>query len=247
MSASAESPLPANISDSGARPPESAGPPAFTAGLRAAAAAVWEQQQRHPFVRGLADGTLPPARFLFYTRQDAVFLRALNRVFGYAAARADSAAAQGHFARLLLETGAILEDLHERYAASQGLPAPALAATAPAPTTYAFTRHLLSTALTDSYPALIAALLPSMWMYDELGQALAAQGPPPADHPYRAWLLAHAGPHLETTTAWMRALLDARAPELTAADRAHLAEVFLISSRYEVLFWDMAWREEAWP
>jgi thiaminase/transcriptional activator TenA len=86
-----------------------------------------------------------------------------------------------------------------------------------------------------------------MWMYDELGHALAAQGAPPADHPYRDWLLVHAGPHLQDITAWMRALLDRRAPTLAAADRAHLQDVFLISSRYEILFWEMAWHEEDWP
>ena len=47
-----------------------------------------------------------------------------------------------------------------------------------------------------------------MWMYDELGRGLAAQGPPPADHPYREWLILHAGPHLNSVTAWLRAALD---------------------------------------
>ena len=219
----------------------------FTAGLRAAAAPIWRQQQAHPFLRGLADGTLPAAKFLFYTRQDAVFLREMNRVFGYGAARAETGADQAHFARLLIETQQILDDLHGRYAASQGVDAGDLAATRPAAVTYAYSRHLLSTAVADSYPALIAALLPSMWMYDELGHALAAQGTPPADHPYRDWLQVHAGPHLQDITAWMRALLDRRAPTLSTADRAHLQDVFLISSRYEILFWEMAWREEDWP
>jgi thiaminase/transcriptional activator TenA len=219
----------------------------FTTGLRAAAGPIWRQQAAHPFLRGLADGTLPAAKFLFYTRQDAVFLQELNRVFGYGAARADTGADPAHFARLLIETQQILDDLHGRYAAGQGVDAATLAATRPAAVTYAYSRHLLSTAVTDSYPALIAALLPSMWMYDELGHALAAQGTPRADHPYRDWLLVHAGPHLQDITTWMRALLDQRAPTLPAAERAHLQDVFLISSRYEILFWEMAWREEQWP
>jgi thiaminase/transcriptional activator TenA len=215
--------------------------------MHTVAQGLWRQQRAHPFVRGLADGTLSPARFLFYIRQDAVFLREMNRVFGYGAARAGTPDEQEHFARLLLETIAILADLHGRYAAAQGLDAATLAATPPAPTTYAYSRHLLWTATADSYPALLAALLPSMWMYDELGHDLAAWGTPPADHPYRDWLLVHAGPHLETVTAWMRESLDLQAATLSSAERDHLTEVFLISSRYELLFWDMAWREESWP
>ncbi|HMA38062.1 MAG TPA: thiaminase II [Chloroflexia bacterium] len=230
-------------------PPPPAPPPGptFSARLQAAATPIWQRQATHPFLRGLADGTLPAAKFLFYTRQDVLFLREMNRVFAYAAARADSDTDMGQFARLLLDTQAILADLHGRYATSQGLLAADLAHTRPALITYSYARHLLATALADSYPAVIAALLPSMWMYDALGQDLAAHGPPPPDHPYREWLAVHAGPHLEQVTTWLRATLDARAPSLAAAEQDHLVEVFLISSRYEILFWEMAWREEEWP
>jgi thiaminase/transcriptional activator TenA len=147
----------------------------------------------------------------------------------------------------LIETAAILDSLHGRAAAAGGLAAAEFAATRPAFVTYAFTRHLLSVALDDSYLALIAALLPAMWMYDELGHHLAARGTPPADHPYHAWLVVHAEPHLDTITRWMRDILDSAAPDLSPAARAHLAEVFLLTSRFEILFWDMAWREEDWP
>ena len=34
----------------------------------------------HPFVRGLADGSLPTARYRDYVAQDAFFLRAVRRV-----------------------------------------------------------------------------------------------------------------------------------------------------------------------
>ncbi len=226
-------------------PPAEAGASGFSAGLRDRAAALWRAQQAHPFVRGLADGSLPRERFLFYIRQDAVFLRDLNRVFGLAAARAPAEADMVRFADLLRETVAILADLHGAYAAASGLTAAVLAATPPAPTTYAYTRHLLATAALDSYPALVAALLPSMWMYDDLGRALAAPGPPAPDHPYADWLRVHAGPHLETVTAWLRGILDAQAPALSAAERARVADVFLRSARYEVLFWTMAWTAEA--
>jgi thiaminase (transcriptional activator TenA) len=224
--------------------PDSSG---FSATLRTAAAPLWARQAGLPFLVALADGSLPTAKFLFYTAQDAYFLREMNRVFGYAAARADQAAEMGAFAGLLIETERILADLHGRYAARQGVGPEDLARVRPAATTYAYSRHLLAAATADTYPALLAALLPSMWMYDELGRGLAAQGPPPADHPYREWLILHAGPHLDSVTAWMRAALDRLAVALPPDERARLTEVFLISSRYEIMFWEMAWAEAMWP
>ncbi len=216
--------------------------PTRTTRLRVAADPIWRQQAEQPFLQGLLDGTLPAAKFLFYTRQDVIFLREMNRVFGYGAARADQPADTAQFARLLLDTDAILTDLHGRYATSLGISAADLEGTPAAATTYAYSRHLLATAATDSYPALVAALLPSMWMYDELGAHLATLPPADPAHPYYEWLRVHAGPHLTTVTTWLRGILDRAL--VAPADEVHLSEVFVRSSRYEIAFWAMAWHEE---
>src|SRR5206468_6712630 len=43
---------------------------------------------RHPFVRGLTDGSLPRESFRFYAVQDALYLREFARALSLAAARA---------------------------------------------------------------------------------------------------------------------------------------------------------------
>jgi len=55
---------------------------------------LWQQNVRlaevclhHPFVRGLADGTLDPEAFRRYVAQDAFFLNAFARAYALAAAR----------------------------------------------------------------------------------------------------------------------------------------------------------------
>jgi thiaminase/transcriptional activator TenA len=214
----------------------------LSARLRAAAEPIWREQMQQPFLRGLLDGTLPQSKFLFYMRQDVIFLREMNRVFGYGAARAGSPADTAQFARLLLETDEILAALHGRYVAGLGVSAADLAATPVAATTYAYSRHLLATATAGTYAALVTSLLPSMWMYDELGAYLATLPPAGPAHPYYEWLRVHAGDHLTTVTTWLRSILD-RLPG-APAEEAHLSEVFRQSSRYEIAFWQMAWREE---
>ena len=46
---------------------------------------------------------------------------------------------------------------------------------------------------------------------------------------------------------WCREATDAAAQGLPAAERERVETAFLISSRYEYLFWDMAWKQERWP
>ena len=47
---------------------------AFSDELRTASADVWEAQHAHPFVRGIAEGTLDIERFRFWVRQDYLVL-----------------------------------------------------------------------------------------------------------------------------------------------------------------------------
>ena len=58
----------------------------FTDSLRGAAAPIWEAELRHPFVRGIADGSLAVEKFQFYLCQDYLFLIEYCRVFALACA-----------------------------------------------------------------------------------------------------------------------------------------------------------------
>jgi thiaminase/transcriptional activator TenA len=46
---------------------------------------------------------------------------------------------------------------------------------------------------------------------------------------------------------WMRKAIDQLALDTGAVERSRMEAAFVISSRYEWSFWEMAWREEQWP
>ena len=74
----------------------------FSFALRLKAEPIWRKELQHPFVRGLADGSLPVERFRFYLRQDYVFLIDYCRVF----ALASREGARPQSGRALLEPAA---------------------------------------------------------------------------------------------------------------------------------------------
>jgi thiaminase/transcriptional activator TenA len=219
----------------------------LTASLVGNVRPIWDRQLQHPFVQALGDGTLAREIFEFFILQDALFLDTLARTFGYAATLTPDWSEIERFGELLLGTIGDEQALHRAYATQFGLTSEQMAATPMAPTTYAYTRHLLATAATGTLPELLSAILPCFWIYAEVGRHFTSLGPPAETHPYRDWLTTYGSPDFEETAAWLRDALDRRADDLSTTALQRLHGIFLISSRYEYMFWDMAWRREEWP
>jgi thiaminase/transcriptional activator TenA len=206
---------------------------------------VWQAQHDHPFVRGIGDGSLDLERFRHWVRQDYLFLIEYCRLFGLAAARAPDLATLARFADLLHATARTEMDLHRAYAAELGISAAALEQEPMAPTTRAYTDFLVRVAATGDFAELVAALLPCMWGFSEIGQALAARGLP-AEPRFAKWIRSYADPEFAALAEWCRALADRLADGADAAGRRRMEEAFLTSSRYEYRFWEMAWSLEGW-
>src|SRR5262245_39407999 len=218
----------------------------FSVHLRRLADSVWQAQHRHPFVTGIGDGTLDLARFQHWVRQDYRFLVEYCRLFGLGAARAPDLDTLVRFADLLQATARGEMDLHRAYAAELGISPAELEGEPMAPTTRAYTDFLVRVAATGDFAELAAALLPCMWGFSEIGLTLAARGLP-AEPRYAKWIRMYADPEFAALAEWCRALVDRLGAGADEATRRRMEESFLISSRYEYMFWEMAWSLETWP
>jgi thiaminase/transcriptional activator TenA len=211
----------------------------FSEELREAAAPVWEAQLEHPFVRGIGDGTLPEDRFRFYVRQDYLFLIDYGRLLALAAARAPRLAWMRRFAALAESVLETEMDLHRQYAARWGITSEQLESETTAPATDAYCDFLLRTASLGDFSELVAALLPCMWGYAEIGAALAAS--PPDHERYAEWIAAYASDEFAQLAAWCRELTDAAAADVAGPGRRRMHTAFRASSEHELAFWESAW------
>lgn len=215
--------------------------------LKRLAQPIWDAQLKHPFVKGLGSGTLPARKFRYYILQDARFLSDLARVFAAAAQKAPDSESAQQFAKLVDETLSVERGLHETYAKRWNMTPRQMVEVPMAPTTYAYTRHMLSVAQSGSAAEITVVALPCAWIYCEVGRHLLRKGPPPSKHPYRNWLLMYSSPEFAEVGRWMRGRVDAWAKHAGREEKRRMEENFHISSRYEWMFWDMAWKEERWP
>ena len=199
----------------------------------------------HPFLGGLADGTLDEDVFRFYVVQDAHYLRAYARSLAVAAARAPREEDIAMFARHAAEAIEVERSLHEGFFRDFGLDAAAVHGTPVAPTNLAYTSYLLATAYGGSFAEGLAAVLPCYWIYWEVGKHLERLDSP---HPlYRRWIDTYAGDEFAAVVGEVIALCDRLEPELAPPEVERMRGHFATTSRYEWMFWDMGWRKEDWP
>jgi len=218
---------------------------AFTDDLWRAIDPIWTAILRHPFVRGLTDGTLPREAFRFYAVQDALYLREFARALSIAAARAPEDDWIVMFDEHAAGALKVERALHESFFKEFGLTPAEVAATPLAPTNLAYTSYLLAVAYGGPFHEAVAALLPCYWIYWEVGRHLERSGSP--DALYQRWIGTYAS---EEFGAVVRAVIEATnrtAARVGVAEREAMRRHFVTTSRYEWMFWDMGARRESWP
>src|SRR5919202_6249983 len=201
----------------------------FSQTLRRAADDVWRAQHEHPFVLGVADGTLAVERFARYVRQDYVFLVEYARLLALGAARASDLETMRRFADLAQAILGEEMELHRAFARELGITESELEAEEADPRTRAYTDFLLRTATLGSFAELAAALLPCMWGYAELGVRL-AERPPPPDPRYARWIATYADPEFAALAAWCRGLVDRLAAQVGPDARDRMRAAFVVCS-----------------
>ena len=157
---------------------------------------------QHPFVQGIADGTLEPAKFANYIGQDAFFLEAFARAYSIAAAKAPDW--QGFTTFHALADGVLAElKLHENYATQWKVD---LRTVEPGTATRRYTDFLLATAWSNDIGVTAAAMSPCMRLYAFLGQQLASNGIP--NHQYADWIRTYSSADFQPLTQQLETLVE---------------------------------------
>jgi thiaminase (transcriptional activator TenA) len=169
----------------------------------------------HPFVQGLADGTLPRPAFAVYVAQDAFFLRGFRRAYALALAKTTD---DGLAERLHGFLGGVFTELrlHAQYAAEWGID---LAAVRPLPATRAYTDFLLATAWQADVGETLAAMAPCMRLYAFLGAELSDRRDQAGE--YADWIATYASPEFQQLADDVDAALNAAGGEEGALRAAY--------------------------
>ena len=218
----------------------------FSAELRTSSARIWRAIENHPFLLELHAGTLPMERFTYFILQDYVYLLDFAQVLCLGGAKAPDLATLELFCRHALGAVEVERSFHASFGKTHGLSQQDLDAVAKGPATQAYIDHLQSVARGGTLGELVAAVLPCYWIYGEAGKRL-YRNRPRTPKVYREWIETYASAAFWQPAREQIQLMDKLGVAASKNEKKRMMAYFKISSRYEFMFWQQAYRSESWP
>jgi thiaminase/transcriptional activator TenA len=203
---------------------------------------IYKSITEMPFIKELADGSLPREKFLYYIAQDDIYLLSYARALAMIAARAtiaEDTAAFTKFAQIALVSEQMM---HEEFFKD----APATGAAAEIqPACHHYTSFLLSVAATEPVEVAMAAVLPCFWIYREVGAHI-YKNATTEGNPYKAWIDTYVGEEFEALVDEAIALCDAAAARSTEQMREQMTAAYTFAARLEYDFWNAGYCLRKW-
>ena len=199
-----------------------------------AASEAYSQILSLPFLKELADGTLPMDTFRFYIGQDNLYIDVYSRVLAHIASRLSDMADVETFLGFAADGVAVEKELHASYSpdTSCGM----------SMACKFYTSHLRAQSMED-VAVEAAAILPCFWVYLEIGKHILATAKLDGN-PYRAWIETYSDPAFDRSNGKAIEICDRLASLATPAVRRRMTEVFVDGTRLEWLFWHTAYHKQ---
>lgn len=207
--------------------------------------ALYQKTLELPFNQELAKGTLKKDIFSHYVIQDAHYLLAYGRALAVCAAKAFEADDVIQFAEGAKLAIVVERSLHNDFMQDFNISKQQFETTPLTLACHHYTSFLTSTAWSESYPVILASLLPCYWIYAEVGKNIVNHSV--ENNPYQAWIDTYSGDEFNDAVNKVIATIDRIAERCDADTIAKMHQAYTRGAQLEWLFWDSAYHQRQWP
>lgn len=191
-----------------------------------------------PFVRTLADGSLPEEKFIFYLQQDSLYVSNYARVLAHAALRLPEEDMRMEFLRFATVGVEFEQFLHKHYLRGNCLSDKDIS-----PVCLFYNSWHRSHAC-DPVEVEAAGLLPCFTIYGKVGKHILDTAKP--GNPYMKWIVTYNDPDFQAQTESACRICDRLYLMASDSVKDAMIEAFITGCRMEWLFWDSAWNLRRW-
>ena len=203
---------------------------------------IWTRYHVHPFIQGIANGTLDREKFRYYMIQDYLYLIDYAKVFAIGVAKARDTKTMRLFAGYVSQILDGEMDIHKGYMQRLGISPEEAELTPASPDNLAYTSYMLRVAYDDGPAEIVAAILSCALSYEVIAKEMVRMHPNCGAHPFFGeWVRGYADPDYAKSNQHLIDLLEHLTTDCSESQMRRLEDIFTACSRYEAAFWNMAW------
>lgn len=202
---------------------------------------IWNEYNEHPFVKGIEDGTLDRDKFRYYIKQDYLYLKEYAKVFAIGVAKAKSTETALLFSKYISVMNGEL-DVHSGYMGRFNISLEEIDNAKASIDNLSYTSYMLRVAYEEGEAEILSAILSCAYSYEVIAKKIVKNNPESVnDEFYGAWIKGYSSEEYSKGNKVLLDTLDRLTEDYTESRIAHLTDIFVACSRYELMFWDMAW------
>lgn len=208
---------------------------------------IWEEIMKTPFIQEMIDGTLPVEKFKNYTIQDTLYIKGFSRTYAYGFINSDDIKIMRRFYQCMHVILADESMLHIRYLKEfYGMEEDKVYDLKMEPENKAYTDYMVEIAKTGTAQETLAAVMPCILSYLYIAKIVKEQAEKKntleGSH-FQLWIEEYASESYAKACKEITEFMDDISADLTDAQRERIMEIFCTSSKHELAFWTMAYRD----
>ncbi|HEY6882524.1 MAG TPA: thiaminase II [Nitrososphaeraceae archaeon] len=224
----------------------------FADELKQSSIETWQEIINHRFVVEIYNDILPVDKFVFYLKQDQIFLKEFCRFLSVAKHKSDNNADLVKlFDSLAYSTinfemkmqDQIIVDSLSILPSEQSSSSTRNLNVLPSKTTIEYIIYLRQVSSNGSIGEIVSAMAPCPWTYLEIAEKLAKSHHVQNNKIYKRWVQFYSSEESRRQINHLKTILCVLADDKARCDKDRLAmkKHFAIACKYEFLFWDMAY------
>lgn len=204
----------------------------------------YKRYMEHPFIRGIADGSLAKKKFEKYLIQDTLYLKDYAKVYAYAFLLADTIEDLQFLHTCIGVVVAEETNMHIQYLNDFGLDIYKIDQMSIEKENRDYLDYMLSFANEKDMKSIFVSALPCTLTYEYIGKELKKERNQNSEYNYYdPWIDAYSGLDFEDFSVRSCELIDRYCKNIDKKEEERLIQIFIDACEYEMEFWNMSFED----
>jgi thiaminase/transcriptional activator TenA len=212
----------------------------FADDLKQSCIDTWNKILNHQFLIEISTNALPIDKFIFYLKQDHIFLIEFCSFLQAVKQKSNDVHLAEWFDSLLYSTINFEMQMQNQILNCFGISTDSILNSIPSTTTLNYTSYLRKVlSSSENMGKIVSAMAPCPWTYFEIAEKLSRYNI--ENCIFRKWLQFYSSSDSRIQVEDLKNILCALAEETSNKDKLVMKRYFATACNYELLFWDMAY------